>query len=810
VAIFGCHADIDVADLGHTEQNLPPDHQTAISFLRYFPLEPTLLINSGGGLHGYWLFNVPWVFADDEDRTRGKQLLENFQVEMIRQGTIKGWKFDNTSDMVRVLRVPGTKNYKLEQPRDVSVIFYDENNRYTPNQIADAIESIKPVPVAPPPPPAPSTTISTSVFNHLPTTPADITLMRESCPWLNDNFINASSIDYKRWWPTILLIARCNNAKQLAHEFGKTHPKYTHTETEKIIDSTLISLDTVGPVRCDTIRHKFDGEEFCSKCKHYGQIGSPIKLGQQQLPANVSNGVDWEVVASCTEMENAERFLNYFFEEILFCHNRKNWLTYSGKIWEEDNIGKIYERAKSIMRGMKTEAIANQSTGLLKFSMQSESLSKINNTLGLASTDPRVAVTASKFDKENWLFNCDNGTIDLTSGFLKAHDREDYFTKITSVAFDVNATCPLWLKFLYQIMDNKPHMVSYLQRIIGYSMAGTTSEQVVFFLYGSGANGKSTFISAINKIFGDYALHTSFDTFSQQSGSSIRNDLARLDGARFVTASEIERGKHLSEVTIKDICGGEAITARFLHQEYFTFYPVCTVFMSGNHQPVIKSTDDGIWRRIHLVPFNVSIPENQRDKSLLQKLENELPGILNWAVQGCLSWQKVGLKPPAEVVNATKAYRSDMDILADFLDDCCMIGPVYKVTKGDVYNEYTTWCLMNSDKAVSKKAFGRMLMDRGFGDKKSGDWYWLGLGLKSTQNTQQTGGFHSVPNIATAVPQVITPASTGNYDPNTDDVIGDNGDWCLLDHLNEDENSHLNDIEEVIDNDYAPSWMDED
>ena len=260
-----------------------------------------------------------------------------------------------------------------------------------------------------------------------------------------------------------------------------------------------------------------------------------------------------------------------------------------------------------------------------------------------------VSIKKKELDNHKFLFNCNNGVINLKTGELSPHDRDLLFTKISPIEYNKDAKCPNWITFLESIFltpEGNPdqELIEFLQRAIGYSFTGETKEQVMFFLFGNGRNGKSTFINVIQDLLGDYGRQTSSETFlKKKNDGGINNDVARLDGARFVSAVESEEGQQLSEALVKQITGGEKMSARFPSQEYFEFTPEFKVFFTTNHKPIVKNNDEGIWRRVKLIPFTVTIPEDKIDYDLSKKLSNEMAGILRWAVEGCLKWQQGGL-----------------------------------------------------------------------------------------------------------------------------------------------------------------------
>jgi putative DNA primase/helicase len=279
-------------------------------------------------------------------------------------------------------------------------------------------------------------------------------------------------------------------------------------------------------------------------------------------------------------------------------------------------------------------------------------------------------------------------------------------------------------------MANNADLIAFLQRAVGYSLTGKTGERVIFILYGSGANGKSTLIETIRFMLGGYASRTPTQTLMIKQTGSIPNDIARLRGQRFVSAAESEQGQRLAESLIKDLTGNETVSARFMRAEWFEFKPEFKIWLSTNNKPQVTGTDNAIWDRIRLIPFNVTIPPEQRDPKLQDKLRGELPGILRWAVQGCLDWQRSGLGVPLEVAEAMKAYRTEMDILKQFISDRCELKRDAEVSKAALHEAFSAWCSENGETELSKKEFGGRMKKYGLDEKKSGSTrYWRGIRL---------------------------------------------------------------------------------
>ena len=434
-----------------------------------------------------------------------------------------------------------------------------------------------------------------------------------------------------------------------------------------------------------------------------------------------------------TDSGNALRLLDLANGDVRYVAKWGAWLVWNGRYWEQDQTGMVYRLAQQAITAMFTEAAGMDSDrrqALIRWASQSEQATRIRAMLEVAQYDARVVLRTDELDAKPWLLTVANGTLDLRTGTLQPHQREDLITKVVDVPYDPAARAPRWEAFLARAMDNNPKLAQFLQRAVGYTLTGSTREQCLFFLYGSGSNGKSTFTETLAKLLGPYGRKTPTETLMAKRGGGIPNDVARLVGARMVSANETNQGKHLAESLIKDLTGGDTITARYLHQEFFEFQPAFKLWMYGNHKPIIKGTDNGIWRRIKLVPFEVTIPEAERDHQLMDTLADELPGILAWAIQGCHDWQAYGLAEPPEVRAAIAGYREEMDTLADFFEERCERGLDYKVTSAELYGTYHEWCAQNSERALTKREFGLELANRGHQKKKSnGSIWWHGITL---------------------------------------------------------------------------------
>lgn len=448
-----------------------------------------------------------------------------------------------------------------------------------------------------------------------------------------------------------------------------------------------------------------------------------------------------------TDLGNAERLAAHHGQDLRYCPEWGRWLVWTGRRWEDDRRGLVNQQAKRAVRQIYAEAagIADEDLRkeIVKWGLRSEAKTRIDAMMGLAQSEPGIPVTVDELDHDPWLLNVANGTVDLRTGALRAHSRQDLITKQAPIVYDPDALCPVWLAFLETVMAGRQDLIEFVRRAVGYSLTGDVSEQVVFFAYGLGANGKTTAAETITAMLGDYAQKAPRGMLTMRPGAAdgVPNDIARLPGARFVVSNEVEEGRRLAEAQVKDLAGGDTLTARFMRGEFFEFRPTHKLWIYGNHKPVIRGTDEGIWRRMRLIPFEVTIPAAKQDRKLAQKLRAELPGILAWAVQGCLDWQKDGLSAPAEVTEATAAYRAEMDVLADFLTDKCILAPSAAVTKAALFTAYQTWCEVNRERPLGKIAFGARLKERGIADGTTGrekTRAWLGVGLLTTPEGEKT------------------------------------------------------------------------
>ncbi len=640
-----------------------------------FPFKPTIVVNSGGGYHLYWLLEKPVDLKRSEDVRKVNDWIR------LELGKLGDCKLDNIGDIPRILRLPDTINHKYEH-KPLCEIVKINSSTYTlddffvniPDSFEKSLQNISKEPLR-------------ELYHGSIEGSRNIDLTRLVGSWISNGLAFGDCLANAR------MVNMQNN------------PPLGESEIISIINSIMKK----------------------EKSKTVALFNS-----------NIHN----------TDLGNSQRIINNFGGFIRYCSTWKKWLVWNDQYgaWQIDDSGEVLRLARKAIQNIYKEAAgmddSKEKRELVKWGLSTESATKIQAMVKLAESAEGIAISPDDLDLNPWLLNCKNGTIDLITGKLKEHDRDDLITKSIPVLYDPNTKCPKWLSFLDRIMGGNQRLISFLRRAVGYTLTGDTREECFFILHGSGANGKSVFIKTIGTLLGDYAQAASFETFlSKKQGNVANNDIARMQGKRFISAVEAEESRRLAENVIKQVTGKDVVAARFLYAEYFEFVPQFKIFLATNHKPKINCNDPAIWRRVKLVPFAVRIPEEEQIQDLDIQLEEELSGILNWAIEGCLEWQRNGLQTPEEVVNATKEYRNEMDTVNEFLDGCCTLSPNLKSNPTDLYNAYRSHCELNGETFLKMKEFGRSLNGKGYETKPSNGKNWrLGIDL-----TNQYEDFDSVP-----------------------------------------------------------------
>jgi putative DNA primase/helicase len=419
------------------------------------------------------------------------------------------------------------------------------------------------------------------------------------------------------------------------------------------------------------------------------------------------------------------------------------WLLYDGVRWRIDETLETTNIVRQVCREAAAEC---RKKGVAVSLASAGTVAAVER---LARCDRRLAATADQWDQDLWALNTPAGVVDLRTGAVRSHRPDDFMTKLAGAAPDSACPTSTWLAFLNRVCGGDVELIAFLQRMAGYALTGSTSEHALFFLYGTGANGKSTFLNALTACLGDYHKTAPIETFTATNSDRHPTDLAGLRGARLVTAVETEEGRRWAESKIKSLTGGDRIAARFMRQDFFEFSPIFKLVVAGNHKPGLRSVDEAIRRRFHLVPFTVTIPPEERDETLGERLKAELPGILAWVIAGCLEWQRLRLAPPPVVRDATAAYLEAEDALAAWIEDAGEPDPDAWESTQALYRSWKSWCDRTGEHAGSLKKFSQRLEDRGaaFGVRKGRDPNGLRgfYGLRVSKPDLASGGTEALP-----------------------------------------------------------------
>lgn len=441
-----------------------------------------------------------------------------------------------------------------------------------------------------------------------------------------------------------------------------------------------------------------------------------------------------------SDVGNAERLIAIHGSNIRFSHIRNKFFIWDGRHWKTDNLEYVSKLAKSVLRRLQAEgdeidAKESEESEKLKkqvlsFVLKSESDGRIKAMVNQVRSQPETIMQET--DKDIFILNLRNGSLNLKTGELREHRRQDNITKLVDIEYKAKAQCPNWEKFLDKIFLGEKELIEYVQKTIGYSLTGSISEQCFYMLYGGGANGKSTFLNAVERILGDYADSLKGSSLMvKRNDDGARGDLAKLVGKRFIIASELNEGQTFDESLIKAITGGDVVPVRFLYGEEFPLRAQLKLWIGTNEKPKIKGSNFGIWRRVRLIPFLYTFKDEEKDEDFFEKyIEPELPGILNWAIEGCLMWQKYGIQTPEKVMAAVDDYRSEMDQIQRFIDDCCITGDKYTAKLTDMYDAYVKWCTDTREHELSSVKFGKKLKEKGFEQVRSSfARFWDGIGI---------------------------------------------------------------------------------
>lgn len=472
---------------------------------------------------------------------------------------------------------------------------------------------------------------------------------------------------------------------------------------------------------------------FLSGAAVHDEPHPPVILPGGGSDVQILPAISDQLAPECSDDDIAAQHLQRMQGNTLWCELWGRWMVWSGHRWLKDETNMVLDVVRQSCCVVSNNVLGNPELDPGKRQRQADKIASyrtISNVERLARTYRAVATHPDEWDQDLWALNTPGGVVNLRTGQMRDHARGDRFTKMTSVT--PGGACPTWLEFLKRATGGDDKLIAFLKRMCGYALTGEVREHALFFVYGTGGNGKGTFLNTITHIMGDYQRVSGSETFTESPGDRHTTELARLQGARLVTAQETEEGKRWAESRIKSLTGGDPITARFMRQDDFTFLPQFKLVMVGNHKPAFRSVDDAIKRRLHLIPFTTVIPAAEKDPMLADKLRAEAAGILAWMIEGCLEWDANGLMPPQIVKESTDAYLGDEDSLQQWIDDCCDVGVGGFATSKALFFSWTKWCEQSGEYVGTMKRLMAKLESRGIstGQKFRGQRGCTGIKIK--------------------------------------------------------------------------------
>jgi len=644
-------------------------------------LSPTAVVESSPGR-----YHVYWRLSDPLPPEIAEQL--NKRLAFVCGADTSGF------DLSQLLRVPGTVNHKHEGTALVRVRKIDGSCSYTPAELDERLPEVEE-------PNAPPQSDGNAEDPPVRLGPEAMSVWRGERPKRKEG----GEVDKSA---TLMKIGRI---------------LYNAGANGRVIVDALDERDrTLGYEKYTGHRDGGRGEyeRIHAKLQASGRnahVGGHASVTQEDGGSGSTAEQD-EPAYRLTDWGNAQRFVRDHGHNVHYCHPWGKWLVWDGKRWRVDDSGEVVRLMKDSVRRIYVEAAAEDDDkarkALADHAKRSESKTRITDALYLARTEPGVPVSPGELDADVWAFNTLSGTLDLQTGEIREHRREDLITKVALVEYDPEAEAPRFMRFINEVFEGDEDRIAFVQRFAGYSLTGSTEERAFAILHGSGKNGKTTLVELLRDVLGDYARNTDTETVLRKRHTGIGNDVAALKGARFVSAAEVEKGRALAESKIKNLTGTDTVTARFLFAEPFDFRPEFKLWLSTNNKPVIHGTDDAIWDRIRLIPFDQRFTGAKADRSLPRKLREELPGVLAWMVRGCMDWQRDGLGESDKILEATQGYRTEMDALAAFIEECCIVEPSVWCKFADLYAAYGKWCEDSHEHPESSRRFADSLTERGF------------------------------------------------------------------------------------------------
>ncbi|MHB8125865.1 MAG: phage/plasmid primase, P4 family [Desulfitobacteriaceae bacterium] len=475
--------------------------------------------------------------------------------------------------------------------------------------------------------------------------------------------------------------------------------------------------------------------EECNPPLPQGEVKKIAESITRHDPGEFLNGT---FPYNMTETGNAELLANRLSGDFIWVPERKTWMQWNGKYWQETIRGEIIQAAIKCFRDARKGAVTiddeRHKTKIENWLLRSEGKRNIDSAIALMMSYPGIAKSVSELDNNDMLLNVLNGTVDLITGQLRAHDRVDCITRCCNAEFLPEGKSEVWEKFLTEIFPENQETIRYVQKLMGYCLTGRISEEELYILKGGGRNGKTKLVETIKYIMGGYAITGSPDTLLAKEGKELACGVARFDRARLVLMSEPDTGKKLSDNAVKSLTGGDTIVARFLYGREFEFQMKGKIIMLTNHEVKVIGTDHGLWSRLVTIPFLYTVPKEKIDKQLQEKLIKEAPGILSWCVEGCLSWQREGLRHTEKMGESKEEYRRNQDVIELFIEEHCVINNSAREPIQDVYQRFCKWAMINGERSISRRELSKRLREKGFCIKRGTGGIWNCIGLWLTAN----------------------------------------------------------------------------
>lgn len=694
------------------------------------------IVSSGAGLHVYW------PLARDLTLGEWLPLAQGLKALCARHGLLADKKV--TVDPVRVLRTPGTHNRKTpSNAREVSVLARGE--AVEPEQLAFLIDGGAAAP--------------TPVVNG-------------RAHSLAGRMAGGLASGFPAWGAT----AERDLDNLLSNIDGETREIWH--DVLKVFTSWSVETPSIEPV----LRQKFDrwSQKWPDKYNLEDQeaqwrdglrrargrmaegeallgFGSLVTMAGGRAacpsPMTATRAATTENELA-TDLGNARRLVRRHGENLRYVHLWRKWLVWREGHWRVDEDGEVMRLAKNTVEALHSEATKIEDeakrTELRRHALKCQAAARLEAMIQLAQSEKEVVLSPSAVDRDRWLLGVQNGVVDLRTGRFREARREDYITRIAGVAYDPDARCPEWTRFLDTITNGDEALIAHIQRAVGYTLTGSVREEVIFVLWGTGRNGKSSFRETIVALLGDYAIAADASLLvTQKQAGGATPDVARLHGCRLVAINETAQNDILNEARVKFLTGNDKIAARHLHSEFFDFDPTHKAFVTTNHKPIVRGTDLGLWRRIHLWPFAVTIPEDRIEHGFRERvLMPELPGVLNWGLEGLRAYLSQGLKPPLAVRAATEEYRADMDALGQWIEESCEIDRAIETPTNTLYADYRRWCGQEGMFTMSGAKFGREMTARGFIRVRGGGGQKRFRGLRLSGGGEAVGGSTIAPSAA--------------------------------------------------------------